>query len=66
VTWSSRGSAGKPQRPDRTYGPAPELVVLHLSDTQFGRHHLFGGNGLTAVDRDRDSLFSRLHEDLNR
>jgi len=49
---------------DRTYGPAPELVVLHLSDTQFGKYHLFGGNGLTAADRDRDSLFSRLHEDL--
>jgi hypothetical protein len=49
---------------ERAYGPADELVVLHLSDTQFGRNHLFGGNGLTAADRDRDSLFARLHEDL--
>jgi len=54
------------RRPQRTYGPAGELVVLHLSDPQFGRQHLFGGNGLTAADRDRDSLFVRLHEDLGK
>jgi uncharacterized protein YjbI with pentapeptide repeats/3',5'-cyclic AMP phosphodiesterase CpdA len=51
-------------RPDRSYGPAAELTVLHLSDTQFGKQHLFGGNGLADADRDRDSLFGRLHADL--
>jgi WD40 repeat protein/3',5'-cyclic AMP phosphodiesterase CpdA len=42
-----------------------QLTILHLSDTQFGKHHLFGGNGLTEADRDRDSLFGRLHDDLD-
>ncbi|MGH3699276.1 MAG: hypothetical protein ACRDQY_07375 [Pseudonocardiaceae bacterium] len=28
-----------------------ELVVLHVSDPQFGRHHLFGGNGLASADQ---------------
>jgi WD40 repeat protein/3',5'-cyclic AMP phosphodiesterase CpdA len=46
-------------------GPRPELTVLHLSDPQFGRNHLFGGNGLTLADRKYDTLFGRLHEDLN-
>ncbi|HSV66372.1 MAG TPA: pentapeptide repeat-containing protein [Mycobacteriales bacterium] len=55
-----------PGRPERRYGPASELTVLHLSDPQFGRQHLFGGNGLTAADRDRSSLFARLHEDLRK
>ncbi|MGD0243387.1 MAG: serine protease, partial [Streptosporangiaceae bacterium] len=41
-----------------------ELVVLHVSDTQFGAHHLFGGNGLTPADRAEDTLFRRLHRDL--
>ncbi len=41
-----------------------DLTVLHVSDPQFGMHHLFGGNGLTKADRDVDSLFSRLHDDL--
>src|SRR5262249_3985513 len=57
-------AAGPVRRPERVYGPAAELVVLHLSDPQFGENHLFGGNGLTSADRDRDSLFARLHEDL--
>ncbi|MEV8508331.1 metallophosphoesterase [Actinoplanes sp. NPDC051475] len=42
------------------------LTVLHVSDPQFGRHHLFGGNGLTAADQARDTLFQRLHDDLDR
>ena len=46
--------------------PATELTVLHVSDPQFGRHHLFGGNGFTDADKDLDSLFSRLHDDLDR
>ncbi len=40
------------------------LTLLHLSDPQFGKLHLFGGAGLTRADRDRDSLFGRLHTDL--
>ena len=41
-----------------------ELTILHVSDTQFGAHHLFGGNGLTVSDRAEDTLFGRLHHDL--
>ena len=44
--------------------PQSELTILHLSDTQFGAHHLFGGNGPTPADRAEDTLFSRLHHDL--
>lgn len=40
------------------------ITVLHLSDLQFGRYHLFGGNGLTTQDAAFDSLFHRLHDDL--
>jgi WD40 repeat protein/3',5'-cyclic AMP phosphodiesterase CpdA len=43
-----------------------ELVVLHVSDLQFGRNHLFGGNGLIPADQAHDILFRRLHEDLDR
>jgi Calcineurin-like phosphoesterase len=42
-----------------------ELTILHVSDPQFGRHHLFGGNGLTPADQAHDTLFQRLHDDLN-
>ena len=45
-------------------GPT-ELTILHISDMQFGRHHLFGGNGLTSSDRSEDTLFRRLHDDLS-
>ncbi|MGH3824020.1 MAG: metallophosphoesterase, partial [Pseudonocardiaceae bacterium] len=45
---------------------ADELTILHVSDTQFGRHHLFGGNGLTPADQAHDTLFRRLHDDLDR
>jgi 3',5'-cyclic AMP phosphodiesterase CpdA len=53
----------------RAGGPArnrdrAELTILHVSDTQFGKHHLFGGNGLTPADRTEDTLFRRLHRDL--
>src|SRR5262249_7600580 len=44
-TGPSAQAAGLVRRPERAYGPATELVVLHLSDTQFGKNHLFGGNG---------------------
>ena len=46
-------------------GQVSELTILHVSDPQFGREHLFGGNGLTSADRGHDSLFSRLHDDLS-
>lgn len=36
------------------------ICLLHLSDTQFGRHHRFG----TASDEAFDSLLSRLADDL--
>lgn len=36
-----------------------------MSDPQFGRHHLVGGNGLTPADQAHDTLFQRLHEDLH-
>ena len=59
-------SAANTQRRGRTYGPAPELTILHLSDPQFGDNHVFGSAGATEADRDRDSLFGRLHEDLRK
>ncbi|WP_322763155.1 pentapeptide repeat-containing protein [Frankia sp. Cr2] len=40
------------------------ITVLHISDTQFGAHHVFGRAGLTEADRARSSLFGRLHDDL--
>ncbi|MGH3936201.1 MAG: metallophosphoesterase, partial [Pseudonocardiaceae bacterium] len=42
-----------------------ELTILHVSDPQFGRNHLFGGNGLTPADQAHDTLFQRLHDDLD-
>ena len=45
---------------------ASGLTVLHVSDLQFGRHHLFGGNGRTPADRAHDTLHAGLHEDLSR
>ncbi|MDQ3886332.1 MAG: trypsin-like peptidase domain-containing protein, partial [Actinomycetota bacterium] len=52
-------------RPTRGRGVS-ELTVLHVSDPQFGRRHLFGGNGLTPADQAYDTLFTRLHDDLDR
>jgi 3',5'-cyclic AMP phosphodiesterase CpdA len=40
------------------------ITLLHLSDIQFGRNHVFAGAGLTAADQHFDSLFARLHDDL--
>jgi 3',5'-cyclic AMP phosphodiesterase CpdA len=44
--------------------PGEAVTILHLSDPQFGRNHLFGSSGLTVDDQHLDSLFARLHEDL--
>src|SRR5215471_1355545 len=43
---------------------APPITVLHLSDVQFGKNHVFAGAGLTPADQHLDSLFARLHADL--
>lgn len=40
------------------------LTVLHISDTQFGKNHLFGNVGLTLDDQAQDLLQSRMREDL--
>ncbi|WP_304412972.1 pentapeptide repeat-containing protein, partial [Frankia sp. QA3] len=40
------------------------VTVLHISDVQFGEHHVFGRAGLTLADRGEGSLFARLHDDL--
>ncbi|HEU0087724.1 MAG TPA: trypsin-like peptidase domain-containing protein [Pseudonocardiaceae bacterium] len=50
----------------RPAGGLSELTVLHVSDIQFGHNHLFGGNGLTPADQAHDTLFRRLHDDLDR
>jgi hypothetical protein len=69
LAWPERlerraGSRRATDRGERRSVGREALTVLHLSDPQFGRNHLFGGNGLTEADRDRDSLFARLHDDL--
>ena len=43
-----------------------ELVVLHVSDLQFGRDRLFGGNGLISADQANDIMFGQLSDDLDR
>jgi 3',5'-cyclic AMP phosphodiesterase CpdA len=48
------------RRPTR----ATEVTILHVSDPQFGKNHIFGGNGLTPQDKAEDTLFARLHADL--
>ncbi len=55
--WQRAGGPGR--RHHRT-----ELTILHVSDIQFGAHHLFGGNGLIRADLTEDTLFHRLHHDL--
>ena len=55
---------GSPARAGQPPAGAEPLTVLHLSDPQFGQHHVFGGNGLTRADQARDSLHARLHDDL--
>ncbi|MGH3929530.1 MAG: metallophosphoesterase, partial [Pseudonocardiaceae bacterium] len=67
--WNSRSATGRRCGPGCSAGclrRRGELTVLHVSDPQFGRHHLFGGNGLTPADQAHDTLFQRLHDDLER
>jgi len=40
------------------------LTLLHLSDTQFGRHHRFGSPASDDPNESFDSLLSRLIDDL--
>ncbi|HET9253640.1 MAG TPA: metallophosphoesterase [Pseudonocardiaceae bacterium] len=50
----------------RSASGVSELTILHVSDPQFGAQHIFGGNGLTPADQAHDTLFQRLHDDLDR
>ncbi|MDG4830309.1 pentapeptide repeat-containing protein [Solwaraspora sp. WMMD1047] len=65
------GRIVEPGRPGRRLGVdgptgagLDRLTVLHVSDPQFGKEHLFGGNGGTSADQAYDTLHARLHEDL--
>nr|MDT0656478.1 pentapeptide repeat-containing protein [Micromonospora sp. DSM 115978] len=62
------GRDADPARPGSRPGPAggglDRLTVLHVSDPQFGKEHIFGGNGGTTADQAYDTLQARLHEDL--
>jgi 3',5'-cyclic AMP phosphodiesterase CpdA len=40
------------------------LTLLHLSDTQFGRHHRFGNLNSADPDESFDTLLSRISDDL--
>jgi formylglycine-generating enzyme required for sulfatase activity/3',5'-cyclic AMP phosphodiesterase CpdA len=57
-----RGTAGTPTNVSRR--STSQLTILHVSDTQFGKNHIFGGNGLTLADQTMDTLFARLNDDL--
>jgi hypothetical protein len=39
------------------------ITILHLSDTQFGRHQRFGNLSLPEPDAPFDTLFQRLSDD---
>ena len=40
------------------------VTLLHVSDPQFGKNHIFGGNGDTPADQAYDTLVVRLKDDL--
>jgi Trypsin-like peptidase domain/Calcineurin-like phosphoesterase len=63
-----RSARSRRHRPssDAPAADGSQLTLLHVSDSQFGRNHIFGGNGLTPADQARDTLHARLHEDLAR
>jgi 3',5'-cyclic AMP phosphodiesterase CpdA len=42
------------------------VTLLHVSDPQFGKNHIFGGNGGTPADQAYDTLVVRLIDDLGR
>lgn len=42
-----------------------EITILHVSDTQFGRHHCFGREDLSGDDARYDTLLKRLTLDLD-
>src|SRR5437660_9867856 len=59
---TSGGSTEGSARPGRRRS---SITLLHVSDVQFGRYHAFGHSGMTEADRELDSLFSRLHADID-
>jgi 3',5'-cyclic AMP phosphodiesterase CpdA len=44
--------------------PSRSITLLHLSDLQFGREHVFGGQALLPEDGRFDTLLARLSDDL--
>jgi len=66
LAWPEVLDPGAARARRRSFSGARELTILHVSDPQFGCNHLFGGNGLTPADQAHDTLFQRLHEDLDR
>ncbi|MGQ0775313.1 MAG: trypsin-like peptidase domain-containing protein, partial [Pseudonocardiales bacterium] len=66
LTWPEVLDLRQAQTLRRSAGGIGELTILHVSDPQFGRNRLFGGNGrLTPADQAHDALFQRLHDDLD-
>ncbi len=64
------GDSGDSHGPDGlsqlrgTMSDRSSIVILHVSDMQFGAHHRFGVEGATAEDRRHASLAGRILEDL--
>jgi WD40 repeat protein/3',5'-cyclic AMP phosphodiesterase CpdA len=46
--------------------PGDSLTILHLSDPQFGKNHVFGKRALPLEERKHDTLLERTWEDLLR
>ncbi len=46
LAWPEVLDPRRTRAPGRAAGGVSELTILHVSDPQFGRNHLFGGNGL--------------------
>ncbi|MFZ4768259.1 MAG: metallophosphoesterase family protein, partial [Roseimicrobium sp.] len=44
--------------------PGDALTILHLSDPQFGKNHVFGKRALPLADGKHDTLLARTLEDL--
>ena len=41
------------------------ITILHLSDPQFGKNHVFGKRALPLVDGKHDTLLARICDDLD-
>ncbi|WP_437997540.1 metallophosphoesterase [Sorangium sp. So ce185] len=44
---------------------ADPVTILHISDTQFGRNHVFGRSGILPTDKAADALAERIISDLD-